>query len=141
MKPFLANKEPVPCPNRGVIEEATYVLGRQELHVYQLLYFNCLCNPSGHPFAVKRRVQSTPNAWLVAPLDIVPFKRPEYGFSVWGDEPDEAILDKARKLLSVLDKPTLSANACCPLAVRRQCVCVESFECEVHGSLCVGSHD
>lgn len=32
-------------------------------------------------------------------------------------------------------------GACCELARRRSCVCVESTSCPVHGDQCRGSHD
>ena len=35
----------------------------------------------------------------------------------------------------------MCAHACCSKARQRWCVCTVSFDCEIHGSCCVGTHD
>ena len=38
-------------------------------------------------------------------------------------------------------KPKVDSRACCPLAERRDCVCLISFYCPIHGVKCIGSHE
>lgn len=35
----------------------------------------------------------------------------------------------------------LPIGACCEKAIKRQCVCLHSYDCEEHGETCVGSHE
>lgn len=35
----------------------------------------------------------------------------------------------------------MCANACCSKARQRWCMCLIAFDCEIHGSRCIGSHD
>lgn len=32
-------------------------------------------------------------------------------------------------------------HACCEKAIRRNCFCMISFDCETHGRKCIGTHD
>ena len=50
-------------------------------------------------------------------------------------------MEKAKLVLENVSKPKIHKSACCPLAVFRQCNCMVSFECRIHGDKCVGSHD
>jgi len=35
----------------------------------------------------------------------------------------------------------LCAGACCPKARKKECVCLLSIECSMHGKRCIGTHD
>jgi len=37
--------------------------------------------------------------------------------------------------------PKHENGMCCEKAKRRFCVCMKSWSCEIHGSVCIGTHD
>lgn len=159
-------KVPVPCPSNDEVSAAFDVLSQQALHWYQLLYFKGLTSPSGNPVVVERGYWEThgclhpqsvimvyPNPSLPPIWNKVPMlvhydakisqakeiaKR--YGFAIRHDDTDETVLKKVKLMMDGLGKPVME-YACCSLAERRNCVCVASFECPIHGNSCVGSHD
>ena len=128
---------PVPCPKNPLIDEAVEILGKQRLHIYQLLFYRGLTQPglNARPLVITR------NTTALGILKIEHHSR-EKGlyFNLRGTETDEEILKKAKLVLDAVGKP-VQDYACCAHAVPRMCVCRASFDCELHGPTCVGSHD
>lgn len=137
----MKKKMPHACPSQDEIWSAIEILDDQWLHFYQLLYFKGLTNPGGYPFTVERHFSSGTNR-LTAGIDIYPKDHPEFKFTVF-----EHLQDAEVELNLQLIQEAIQANkpkleyACCPLATPRQCVCMASFECPIHGNTCVGTHD
>jgi hypothetical protein len=162
MKP----RVPVRLPSDEEISKAFEVLSAQETHWYQLLYFNGLTSPGGNPVVVERgywtagstrNVQSVINIYPNPSLKLIQDKVPlllhpdareaqaliiakGLGFTIRHDDTDEGVLEKVEMMMEGLDKP-VREYACCGLAEPRNCVCVASFECPLHGTRCTGSHD
>lgn len=162
----MKNKVPVPCPSSDKVSAAFDVLTQQALHWYQLLYFKGLTTPGGNPIMVERGywesagclhpqtvINIYPSPDLPAIRDMVPSlihvdakahqakeiaKR--MGFTIRYDDTDETVLKKVKMMMGGLGKP-VRQWACCSLAKPRNCVCVASFECPLHGDRCVGSHE
>ena len=130
----------VSCPSDDEISNAISVLSQQTLHFYQLLYFKGLSSPYGNPFKVERHIVSS---GLTTIIKILPNGHEEYAFYVRNSDDDETVLKKVKLIQDALEsgKEKIDGMACCPLAERRNCVCVASFECPIHGNMCVGSHD
>ncbi len=135
-------KSPVPSPSVADITKALKVLSDQQLHVYQLLYFNepRLSSPEGLPLKVSRGTSILgPGAWL----DIVNPKNQRLNFRVFPGTGDENVLHLARLSLVSSDAP-MPGNVirpCCPLATPINCVCFSSFVCPLHGETHIGTHD
>ncbi len=134
-------RKPQSCPNKEDIWRSIEILDDQWLHFYQLLYLKQLTNPYGAPFTVERHASSG-SSHLTTGIDIYPKDHPEFKFTVFCDDDDKMVLKNLKLIQEAIrnDKKTLE-YACCPLATPRQCVCVASFECPIHGNTCVGSHD
>ena len=137
---YFKGRKPVALPSQDAISKAVEILSDQELHYYQLLFFNGLSNTNGTPFSVERKTYGKGLNHITTAIHIFPIVHPEYGFCVNGDMTDEQVLKNAQDLLDNIHKLPL-AHSCCPLAVVRQCVCYASFDCPIHGKRCVGSHD
>lgn len=117
---------------------AQALLLKYKLHIYQLLYSQRLtCPPSGacqgHPWAI----EFTPHLFLK-----ISRKYEGRTIELVGTNPE----DLYKKAIFIEDalkgKPSYcSSRACCPLASRTECVCIESLTCPIHGPKCYGSHD
>jgi hypothetical protein len=129
--------ERIKCPPQESISHAVRVLADQALSVYQLLYYEKLASPYGRPLRVSRYENTV----------LLKVSYPEYEdshglyFLIRGDEPEEEILEKSRMLLKGKDMQKIDKRACCPYAKKVFCVCEIRFECPLHGSKCIGSHD
>ena len=133
--------KPISCPSPEAISKAIDILSNQLLHFYQLLYFKGLTNPYGNPFNVERATYQETNP--TTNICIYPAGHKEFAFYVHDKEDDEKVLKNVKLIQDALQsgKPKIDGMACCSLAERRQCVCVASFECPIHGNMCIGSHD
>lgn len=128
------------CPTREEISDAFDVLERQFLHVYQLLYVNKLASPYGNPLNVSRKLNRQLEPMIYIKVELW---RPEKGldFCVIGTETDEEILHKASMLIEGQGRDLPFRNACCPYAKRISCVCDLAYECELHGTHHIGTHE
>lgn len=157
-KAFL-KKTPIALPTDEQISAAFKVLQDQATHWYQLLLFNGLTSPGGGPVVVERgywengNIQEPQSIIMLYPSpghpaiydgalrpDVMKSMAKQYGFAIRHDDTDETVLAKVKLMMDGLGKP-FDVNACCSLATRRNCVCVASFSCPIHGDSCVGSHD
>lgn len=143
MKRKYNDTTPMESPTEEEIVNAVRTLHNQWLHVYQLLLFHDppLSNPSGWPLRVER---------IYSPFGITTSLRVSYGeyaeklglqFVVWVGMEDEEILTKARMLIDGKAMQMRDHRACCVYAQKVFCVCEASFECPLHGHMCIGSHD
>jgi hypothetical protein len=134
---------PKPLPSRDAIDAAYRVYADLKMHYYQLLYFQQprLTAPGANsrPFDVRLDPERLLTVQFAVP------EAAEYGFFIndFRPERDEEVLRKCRLVVKALrDKPEkVHQLACCGLARHRPCVCYASFDCEIHGQKCVGSHD
>lgn len=109
-----------------IIEEAR----QANLAVYQLFYAHEMASPYNRP-----------NEWKVSfKPDGFHAERGEY--LLFASDP-ALLLEMAKKLGAAIDsgKQKVDSMACCPLAMRSNCVCFASFICEVHGDIHIGTHD
>lgn len=141
-------QQPRQRPTQEQIQNALGVLDDYRLHYYQLLYFQSpkLTQPGkgGYPFEVRIDPEH------MACINIIPQKNKDYTFSIrpWEGAKDQDAFDvevvtKCKMILGIINekKDKFHSKACCPLAVRRPCVCDLSYTCELHGTQCHGSHD
>lgn len=135
------SRHPVSCPSDDEISDAISVLSQQTLHFYQLLHFKGLSSPYGNPFKVERVIRSGNEPTTI--IQISPSGHEEYAFNVYNGDDDKMVLEKVKLIQDALQsgKERIDKMACCPLAKPRNCVCVASFECPIHGNMCIGSHD
>lgn len=133
--------KPQACPDKEDIWKAIEILDDQWLHFYQLLFFKHLTNPYGYPFTVERHPSLSGRGGLTTGIDIYPKEHPDFKFTVFDDKDDETVHKNIELIQNAIGKEKVSEHACCPLATHRQCVCVASFECPIHGVTCIGSHD
>lgn len=120
-------KEPDPF-----IEQASKV----QLALYQLFYAHGLTSPWGNP-------------WKVSFLLGHPKGGSGHGF--YAERGEYVLFSRdAHKLLTYVQwlqeafnngKGKIEPRACCPLAEYRNCVCEVSFQCPIHNSTCIGTHD
>jgi hypothetical protein len=135
----------VECPDVTQINEAIKVLTQRNLHYYELLYNEKLTNANTRrPFYVT----TMESKWApYAGVTIGFAANADYNFNVFGNVPsDEEILKRCDLILEAhaanKQKDSLYPHyACCPLAVRTNCVCIASFSCPIHGHHCHGTHN
>ncbi len=116
-------------------DEAFKLLNRATLAVYQVFYFAGLTNPLGSPWKIELNNHGS--------TIYSGFKLTHKGCNpLFGRNPLE-LLPKVRMVQDaiVAGKTLVNAQACCPLATIRACVCVIAFDCPAHGGQCIGSHD
>lgn len=135
------------CPSRNEISEALNVLRNQHLHIYQTLFFQKppLTQPgNGGIFGIERMETS---GFLTVLIKVYHQRYPSFWFTVLDNA---GMLDKIKLIQEYIAKcqnakidpeNKLSDRACCPLAEHTPCVCIESFQCPLHGNSCHGSHD
>jgi hypothetical protein len=126
--------EPLPSPDPAAVARAFAVINEFKLAAYQQLYAHQLTDPQGRPFQVDFDVA---HGSLRPGLRIIPAAHPEQAFTV--HTPDEA-LAKAR-LMGGANAPTRRPHACCALAQVHPCVCMYAYDCPVHGTMHIGTHD
>lgn len=136
---YRASETPItPNTSMSVVNDARNVLHKHELRLYQLLFSQGLTSPKtnrtkGYPWDVR----FNDNLWLVASTE---YKGRT--ISVSGHDTDDIYRKVMQIQIAIKEgKDYLSQRSCCPLAVRQDCVCVESLTCPVHGTSCYGSHD
>lgn len=107
-----------------------------KLDFYQKFYEAGKSTPKGYPWKID--LVSLYNVHITISASY----RHDPRMTIYGRDPiklfDQAmLLEQAHKD----GKKYLSTRACCILAERRSCVCIESFNCPIHGVSCYGSHD
>lgn len=132
-------KTPLQIPDMEEISKSLRILNDQQLHVYQVLYFNGLTDPRGNPLKVSRFINSNHVSILIE-VARVGFENVGLFFKVRGNEGDDKILKMARMLMEAKGK-ILLPQACCEYAVATSCVCMYSYSCELHGERHIGTHD
>lgn len=130
-------------PTQKEFDAACDVINKYCLRLYQLLWAAKLTEPgrANTKYKWDTGIGETPccgiGHWLEA-------KGPDgVGVvSVRGKTPEEVytkiVMIEAGKKEG---RKRVSHRACCILATRRDCVCLESFNCPVHGTQCHGTHD
>lgn len=126
-------------PSKNDIAKAVEVLEEQHLHVYQLLYINGLTNPSGQPVSVKREMFGANRLTNVIRVSVS--SNPELYFFVRYATTDNDILNLTKLMLENKNKEKSFPEACCCFAIKNPCVCSLSFNCILHGSTHIGTHD
>lgn len=138
-------------PTAGDLARASEVLRAYQLHFYQLLWFQDpkLTTPGhpGSPFDVD--FHPVHRLCIQFKVTTLHGRDKGYDFIVNSgvldhlEESDKIILSKCQLILeSVRDgKEKIHRRACCPVAIFRGCVCEVSFDCVIHGTMCIGSHD
>lgn len=130
---------PVETPSEAEVLKAVKVLNDARLAVYQALYEYGFTNPEGNPFLVRYHIIS---GHLTCWIEVV-YNGPrgeEYAFSV--KDPRNGLVNTMMLDEAIKEgKKPISYRACCPLAEHRGCVCLESFDCVIHGQSCFGTHD
>lgn len=129
-----------PDPGRDAVRRSAHVLGNQFLHVYQLLYVRGLTHPgtAARPLRVERVIT---HGTVTTALAIIAVDQPDLRFTVHAGDDDQETLRRVALVLDAVGKEKISPRACCAMAERRCCVCLESFTCPLHGTTCIGSHD
>lgn len=137
-----------PSPVFEEIRRASDVYRDWQLHYYQLLWFHepKLTAPGRNSRPLS--VEFDPEHWgclkVAVPQNVdFNFKVLMYLHGKTQEEYDAEFLRKANLVVAALGsgKQKVDGRACCPLAVIRGCVCAISFNCEIHGTQCVGTHD
>lgn len=132
--------QPINKPSNDDLFKAIKILNDYRLHYYQLMWFHQpkLTQPGkGYPF----HTSINPEQLGCISVEFMPDK--SYNFWISSSEDDQSFLTKCNTILTAYrDKRTkIESHACCPLATFRNCVCMVSFDCQVHGVKCVGTHD
>lgn len=132
--------KPVEYPNIADIHKAVEILQQQHLHIYQVLYFNKLTDPNGFPLTVER---ITNNGQVSQGVKVYLKNNQSKGlyFDIYRNISDDELLEKSRMLIAGIDKVKVDPRACCVYATIRPCVCLISFQCPLHHSMCIGTHD
>lgn len=138
----------IPSPTFDEINRAADVYRKWQLHYYQLLWFhNPKLTTPGRPGS-PLSVEFDPDYWGC--LKIAVLRNADFNFKVLmylhgktQEEYDADFLRKANMIIETLSsgKAKIDSRACCPLATIRGCVCMISFDCEIHGQRCIGTHD
>ena len=129
-----------PCPTDEAVMQAISVLSNQAVSIYQELYAEGLTEPGGGgKFRVSRHINA---GFLTVLLDVSLNAANSDCYTFTTKTPD-GVLDKAHLVMEAYaaKRERCHALACCPLAVRRSCVCTASFDCPLHGHICHGSHN
>mgnify|MGYP001601445052 CR=1 FL=1 len=133
---------PMDPPTDQAIMDACRVLTNQQLAVYQRLYAVGLTSPGSPaaPFEVQRSL--THLACLEVSLH-QQYGASGYLFVIPPGADLESIVAKCERIITAVEtnQQPVSPHACCPLATFRHCVCAISFQCELHGTKCYGTHD
>ena len=131
---------PIKKPTNDEIFNAIHILNNYRLHYYQLLFFHQpkLTQPGkGYPFhtSIDSERMGCVN------IEFMPDK--SYNFWINSSEEDQKLLDKCNVIQEAFrsKKTKIDTRACCPLATFRNCVCMISFDCVIHGQKCIGTHD
>lgn len=129
---------PKECPSEVMIGLAISILEDQQLSIYQTLLKEGLTAPNkGGQFRVERLPGQLGGAssWLTITNNSQP-----YSFTT--KSPD-GVVSKCCRIVEAITGglKKFDSRACCPLAVKQNCVCDLSFKCEIHGTKCIGSHD
>jgi hypothetical protein len=108
------------------------------LVAYQVFFFEGLTNP--HPYGDKYHIGLYQSGIVVAGFKATHLSNPE--LTVTARDPIK-LLEYAKLLREGWEngKRRISHQACCILAERTECVCIESFSCPIHGTRCRGTHD
>lgn|SRR5574343_61768 len=131
-------RKPVELPSSEDVWKAVELLRNQVLHYYQILLYEGLSEPNGYPITVERKESVLGPTTRVV---MYPKHKPELSYTFNETDSDEDVINKARFLLDGLTKKKIHPKACCGYAKFRNCVCEVSFECPLHGTRCVGTHD
>jgi hypothetical protein len=135
------SKYPVAAPSKEAISAAVEAFQQWELHYYQLLWFhNPVFTKPGQwaaPFKVRQSKEHIRCIQVEFPAN------QDYNFLVTPDMLDAEFMAKCELIWSSHNEQRVKKQNlyCCPLATGRNCVCVCSFECPIHGVRCIGSHD
>jgi len=129
---------PKECPSEVMIRLALSILEDQQLSIYQTLFKEGLTAPGkGGQFRVERLPGQVGGAspWLTITNNSQP-----YSFTT---KTSDGVVAKCRRIVEAIKSgmKKFDSRVCCPLAVRRNCVCNLSFDCEIHGKTCIGTHD
>lgn len=135
-KPF----KHVECPTSEEISNATSVLGDFVLSLWQELYSQGLSLPgNGGHFSVEL---ATYNG---KPCDFLWIKptNPIFAHYAFVACNLEQLKEKIKLVMDGIKNDAVKKNSsyCCPLAEHRFCVCTISWDCPLHGTQCVGTHD
>lgn len=122
-----------PAPDPATLELAFELIRAWHHRVYELLYPQKLMSANGGPWTHQPTVDYYPRMTL---------KRASVNVTVSGETAEEIYV----KVMAIEEglkqgRKPVSSRACCILAEKRPCVCIESLACPVHGISCYGSHD